>query len=84
MEIITGDRPGLLATIGRAFLDCNIRVHDAKISTIGETAENIFMISDSEDQPIDDPASIQKLIETVKTRIDKQPSVDIVDKITFW
>ncbi len=83
IEIITGDRPGLLATIGRTFLDCDIRVHDAKISTIGETAENIFMISNNKNQPINDPDSIHKLIETVKMRIDQHPSVDIVDKYVF-
>ncbi|HEY9050176.1 MAG TPA: [protein-PII] uridylyltransferase, partial [Gammaproteobacteria bacterium] len=31
MIIATADRPGLLARIGKAFLECNIRVHKAKI-----------------------------------------------------
>ncbi len=83
MEIITGDRPGLLATIGRAFLDCNIRVLDAKIGTIGETAENIFMLSDNQNRPITDPALLQNLVETVRNRIDQQPSVDIVTAQVF-
>ncbi|MBN1379450.1 MAG: [protein-PII] uridylyltransferase [Gammaproteobacteria bacterium] len=83
VEVIAGDRPGLLATIARAFLDCGVRVHDAKISTIGETAENIFMLSDMHNKPIKNPEALQILTRVVQERIDQQPSADIVDEYTF-
>ena len=83
MEVIAGDRSGLLATIARAFLDCGVRVHDAKISTIGETAENIFMLSDMHNKPVKNPESLQILTSVVKKRIDQQPSVDFVSELTF-
>jgi [protein-PII] uridylyltransferase len=83
MEIITGDRPGLLASISRALVDNHLRIHDAKISTIGEIAENIFMLSDDQNEPITDPERLQQLTQTVKDRIDQQPSVDIATEYTF-
>ena len=58
MEIIAGDRPGLLARVACAIAECEIRVQNAKIATLGERAEDIFFITDRRNQP---------LTETVKT-----------------
>jgi len=46
MELVTGDRPGLLSTVGRVFIDLNIDIETAKILTIGERAEDVFYIVD--------------------------------------
>lgn len=43
--LVTGDRPGLLATVSRVFLSLNIHLHNAKISTAGERVEDTFYIS---------------------------------------
>jgi len=53
MELVTGDRPGLLSTIGQLFLELNIDIDTAKILTIGEKAEDVFYISDVHDKPLD-------------------------------
>ncbi len=45
MHIETADRPGLLYVIARTFIQCNISIHVAKISTAGETAIDSFDIS---------------------------------------
>jgi [protein-PII] uridylyltransferase len=45
MHIETTDRPGLLSVIARAFIECNISIHSAKISTAGETAIDSFDIT---------------------------------------
>lgn len=52
MEVITNDRPGLLARIARGLLTCNILLQNAKISTFGERAEDIFFISNLKKQPL--------------------------------
>jgi len=46
--LITGDRPGLLGIISRIFLSEKIYLHNAKIATAGERAEDMFYISNSQ------------------------------------
>jgi [protein-PII] uridylyltransferase len=45
MHIETADRPGVLSVIARAFIQCNISILSAKISTAGETAIDYFDIA---------------------------------------
>ena len=65
MEIVTADAPGLLSRIGVAMNDCGVRLQNARISTFGERAEDIFYISDHDNQPITDEAIFQQLRETI-------------------
>ncbi|WP_319379727.1 [protein-PII] uridylyltransferase [Thiomicrorhabdus sp.] len=58
----TKDVPGLLARIGQALMECNIRLHDAKIMTVGEKAEDVFVISDIHGMAIDDDAEIKQTL----------------------
>ena len=55
LAVRASDRPGLLADIAQAFLDCAVRVHDARIATFGDRAEDFFELSDRHDQPLDAP-----------------------------
>lgn len=48
--LISNDRPGLLATISRIFLSFKILLHNAKIATVGERAEDMFYITNSNGQ----------------------------------
>jgi [protein-PII] uridylyltransferase len=45
LEMVAGDRPGLLAGIAEILASQNVNVHSAKISTLGERAEDVFLIS---------------------------------------
>lgn len=56
LELIATDRPGLLSKVGQAFMQTGIRLHNAKISTIGSRAEDIFFITDRKDRPLSDEA----------------------------
>ena len=53
MEIKAPDFPGLLASLGSAFVDCSIAIHNARISTLGERVHNLFHISNLEYKPLD-------------------------------
>ena len=44
LEVVAGDRPGLLAKIAYTLARANINVVSAKINTLGERAEDIFLI----------------------------------------
>lgn len=50
MFITTKDRPTLLAKLGNVFSQLNIEVHGARITTLGERAEDIFYLSDKHKQ----------------------------------
>lgn len=52
LTLITKDIPGLLSRVGSALRDNKIRLHDAKIVTIGEKAEDIFLVSDIDNQAL--------------------------------
>lgn len=55
LELITGDRPGLLSAVGRAFSACGIRLQNARIATFGSRAEDVFYITDTDNRPLRSP-----------------------------
>ena len=42
--ITCADKPGLLSAIARAFNESNINLHDARITTLGSRAEDVFIV----------------------------------------
>jgi [protein-PII] uridylyltransferase len=56
LELIAGDRPGLLSEIGKVFLAERIDVTTAKIMTIGERAEDVFFLTDHQGRALSEPA----------------------------
>jgi [protein-PII] uridylyltransferase len=52
LEIVTGDRPGLLAKIAFIFLQLGVDLHNAKINTLGNRAEDSFLISAKQQQAL--------------------------------
>jgi [protein-PII] uridylyltransferase len=44
LEIVAGDRPGLLARIAYTLAKANVNVESAKINTLGERAEDVFLL----------------------------------------
>ncbi|WP_242108024.1 [protein-PII] uridylyltransferase [Luteimonas aquatica] len=56
LSLICNDRPGLLADIAHALRSQRVRVHDARIATFGERAEDVFRISDTGNRALDETA----------------------------
>jgi [protein-PII] uridylyltransferase len=44
LEVVAGDRPGLLAQIAYLLANANVNVASAKINTLGDRAEDVFLI----------------------------------------
>ncbi|MBX2867476.1 MAG: [protein-PII] uridylyltransferase [Acidiferrobacterales bacterium] len=55
MEMVSQDRPGLLYQVAKALYECKVRLLSAKVSTVGERAEDTFFITDRDGQPVNLP-----------------------------
>ena len=60
----------ILARIAYVLMDEAVRVQNAKISTFGERAEDVFFITDAGNRPLKDPALIEGLGGRIKSAID--------------
>jgi [protein-PII] uridylyltransferase len=65
IELVTTDRAGLLSTVGRAFTELDIQLHDAKITTIGSRAEDMFYVTDQQSQAITDDNAKERIRTTM-------------------
>lgn len=52
LEVISPDRPGLLSIIANIFVDLDISLLNARITTLGERVEDLFHITDGDGKPI--------------------------------
>ena len=58
LQIIAGDRPGLLSRVARCLVDYQINLHTAKINTLGDRAEDVFLINGA---ALSDPKTVVRL-----------------------
>jgi len=72
LEVISPDRPGLLACIGRIFMQYDIQLLNAKIATLGERVEDMFFIADSKGQPLTDTRFAENLQRAIREELDKR------------
>lgn len=70
MELVTGDRPGLLSIVGDVFRQHRILVQDAKIGTIGERAEDVFYITSHKNSAIKDESVFHQIRHELARELD--------------
>ncbi|WP_302139594.1 [protein-PII] uridylyltransferase [Halomonas alkalicola] len=70
LELIAPDRPGLLARVGRIFMEQDIALSAAKIATLGEKVEDVFFITDKAGRPLTDPERQARLRERLVEVLD--------------
>jgi [protein-PII] uridylyltransferase len=71
LELIAGDRPGLLSEVGKVLLAERVDVVTARILTIGERAEDVFHVTDDGGQPLGEAAR-QRLQEQLTATLDRR------------
>jgi [protein-PII] uridylyltransferase len=69
VEVVAGDRPGLLSEIGQVFWDQKVELHGAKIMTVGERAEDVFTVTDENGGRLD-AARCQALADALALALD--------------
>ena len=72
LEVSSPDRPGLLARLGKVFVEFNVELQAAKIQTLGERVEDIFFITDDRQQAITDPALCEAIQHAIRRELDGQ------------
>ncbi|MFT7185187.1 MAG: [protein-PII] uridylyltransferase [Pseudohongiellaceae bacterium] len=75
MEVVTPDRPGLLARIGQILLSNNLSLINARIATLGERVEDVFFISDMNGQPISEAELCEALQKDICAQLDDQVEI---------
>lgn len=53
LNLIAADRPGLLSEVAKVFLRAKLQLLGARVVTVGERAEDVFYVADSDDKPLD-------------------------------
>ena len=76
LTLIASDRPGLLATIAALFVELNLQVLSAKIATLGERVEDIFVIQTNEGTAIGAGEPTYSLENTLRQRLDQELGVN--------
>jgi [protein-PII] uridylyltransferase len=69
MEVSARDQSGFLSAVGMALEYCGTRVQAAKIATYGERVEDLFYITDRNNQIITDDAKLKCLSDTITTSL---------------
>jgi [protein-PII] uridylyltransferase len=59
LELIAGDRPGLLCDVGKVLMQQHVELRKAKIMTVGERAEDVFYVTDLQHRPLNEQASLR-------------------------
>ena len=72
LQIVSSDRQGLLSMIGSLFVELDIVVHQARITTLGERVEDVFHITDIEGNRILNRARINQIVSSLEQRIDSE------------
>jgi len=57
LNVSCADRPGLLSSMARVFLAYDVNLQDARISTLGQRAEDVFIVANKK---LGDPAFAAK------------------------
>ena len=76
LEVSAVDQPGLLAVLGMSMAFCGVRLHNAKVATFGERVEDIFYLTDLENNPIDNPVKLECLEHTILTALNTENHED--------
>ena len=79
IEVITPDRPGLLAHLATIFLRYNLNLYNAKISTLGERVEDTFYLTDQQHKPLTDYKLSQEIQHSICTELDSRNQQDVLD-----
>ncbi|GHD32452.1 [protein-PII] uridylyltransferase [Parahalioglobus pacificus] len=72
LEVAAPDRPGLLARISQIFVDFGVELQAAKIQTLGERVEDVFFITDSDNQPLANESLCEDIQSAIRNELTEE------------
>ncbi len=66
LNIVASDRPGLLYSVARLLANYRLNLHSAKVNTLGDRAEDVFLVSGA---ALDDSKAVLKLEQELLTEL---------------
>ncbi|MEE9254848.1 MAG: [protein-PII] uridylyltransferase [Pseudomonadales bacterium] len=70
LRVLAADRPGLLARLGGIFMEFDLNVLSANITTLGERVEDVFFITDRHGELLTDSDTVATIKRTICERLD--------------
>jgi [protein-PII] uridylyltransferase len=70
IEVVSPDRPGLLAAVARIFIRHGATLQNAKISTLGERVEDVFFVTDKNGGLIKEQARLDSIGSDISKTLD--------------
>jgi [protein-PII] uridylyltransferase len=71
VELIAGDRPGLLSEVAKIFMSEGVDIYTSKIMTVGERAEDVFYVADEAGRPLSSERR-EQLAERLTAALDRR------------
>ena len=68
LELVAADRPGLLLQVGKIFEEHRVALHNAKIATLGERAEDVFFITTLNNRRLDE-SRCKRIVDAIESAL---------------
>ena len=73
LELVAADRPGLLLQVGKIFEEQRVALHNAKIATLGERAEDVFFVTTLNNRRLDE-SRCDRLVQAIESTLSSSPA----------
>ena len=73
LELVAADRPGLLLQVGKVFEEQRVALHNAKIATLGERAEDVFFVTTLNNRRLNE-SRCAELVDAIKSTLTSSPA----------
>ena len=68
LELVAADRPGLLLRLGNLFEEHEVALHNAKVATVGERAEDVFFVTTNRNRRLSE-RHCERLVRAIETTL---------------
>jgi [protein-PII] uridylyltransferase len=71
LNVTASDRPGLLANIALVLVELGLEITSARITTLGERVEDVFLVTRADGQSLNDAQQCYDIEQAIRQRLDQ-------------